>query len=115
MLNGYIPGSLPTDAAGVTTIMAALGTAVGINMTFVYGYTLLHRNWGPAHRELSRYDIVLGLVIPYIAVTSLISIAAAGAFYGSDLAIAEKLSPEMRTMIGYDVHDSLGLFDPRVC
>ncbi|MCX2982063.1 hypothetical protein EYC98_14475 [Halieaceae bacterium IMCC14734] len=90
---GYIPSSLPTDAAGVTTIMAALGTAVGINMTFVYGYTLLHRNWGPSHRELSRYDIVLGLVIPYILVTSLISIAAAGAFYGSDLDIAGKLSP----------------------
>ena len=29
--------------------------------------------------------------------------------------IAEKLSPEMRTMIGYDMHDALGLFDPRVC
>jgi ectoine hydroxylase-related dioxygenase (phytanoyl-CoA dioxygenase family) len=29
--------------------------------------------------------------------------------------IAEKLSPEMRTMIGYDMHGSLGLFDPRVC
>jgi manganese transport protein len=90
---GYIPSSLPSDAAGVTTIMAALGTAVGINMTFVYGYTLLHRNWGPSHRELSRYDIVLGLVIPYILVTSLISIAAAGAFYGSDLDIAGKLAP----------------------
>ncbi len=93
VLRGYIPGSLPTDAAGVTTIMAALGTAVGINMTFVYGYTLLHRSWGRAHQELSRYDIVLGLVIPYIAVTSLISIAAAGAFYGSELDIADKLSP----------------------
>lgn len=93
VLAGYIPSSLPSDAAGVTTIMAALGTAVGINMTFVYGYTLLHKGWGRAHRELSRYDIVLGLVIPYIAVTSLISIAAAGAFYGSDLDIAEKLSP----------------------
>jgi manganese transport protein len=42
---------------------------------------------------LSRYDIVLGLVIPYLLVTSLISIAAAGAFYGSDLDIAGKLSP----------------------
>ncbi len=93
VLSGYIPSSLPKDSAGVTTIMAALGTAVGINMTFVYGYTLLDRGWGRAHRELSRYDIVIGLVIPYIVVTSLISIAAAGAFYGSDLSIAGKLSP----------------------
>jgi Mn2+/Fe2+ NRAMP family transporter len=79
---GYIPSSLPSDAAGVTTVMAALGTAVGINMTFVYGYTLLDRGWGREHRVLSRWDIVMGLVIPYILVTGLISIAAAGAFYG---------------------------------
>lgn len=90
---GYIPSSLPRDAAGVTTIMAALGTAVGINMTFVYGYTLLDRGWGRDHRELSRYDIVIGLVIPYVLVTGLISIAAAGAFYGSELSIQGKLSP----------------------
>ena len=29
--------------------------------------------------------------------------------------IAEKLSPEIRTMIGYDMYDALGFFDPRVC
>ena len=93
VLAGYIPGRLPEDAAGVTTIMAALGTAVGINMTFVYGYTLLERGWGREHRELSRYDIVMGLVIPYVLVTGLISIAAAGAFYGSEMSIQGKLSP----------------------
>jgi Mn2+/Fe2+ NRAMP family transporter len=93
VLAGYVPRSLPSDDAGVTTIMAALGTAVGINMTFVYGYTLLDRGWGRAHRELSRWDIVMGLVVPYVLVTGLISIAAAGAFYGSDLDIQGKLSP----------------------
>tara|TARA_B100001540_G_scaffold285461_2_gene278522 strand:- start:3579 stop:4943 length:1365 start_codon:yes stop_codon:yes gene_type:complete len=93
VLAGYVPGSLPSDGAGVTTIMAALGTAVGINMTFVYGYTLLDRGWGRAHRELSRWDIVMGLVIPYVLVTSLISIAAAGAFHGSELDIQGKLAP----------------------
>ena len=34
VVSGFIPQSLPDDAAGVTTIMAALGTAVGINITF---------------------------------------------------------------------------------
>jgi len=93
VLAGYIPRSLPADDAGVTTIMAALGTAVGINMTFIYGYTLLDRGWGKDHRELSRWDIVMGLVIPYVLVTGLISIAAAGAFHGSELSIQGKLSP----------------------
>ena len=93
VLAGYVPGGLPADTAGVTTVMAALGTAVGINMTFVYGYTLLDRGWGSEQRELSRYDILMGLVIPYVLVTGLISIAAAGAFHGSDLGIQGKLSP----------------------
>ena len=90
---GYIPQSFPDTAQGVTVVMAALGSAVGINMTFIYGYTLLHKKWTPDHAELSRYDIGLGLVIPYVLVTSLISIAAAGAFFGSDMDIQGKLSP----------------------
>ncbi|WP_017446681.1 divalent metal cation transporter [Gayadomonas joobiniege] len=93
VLAGYIPSSLPDDAQGVTVVMAALGSAVGINMTFIYGYTLLHKKWTAEHAELARYDIGLGLVIPFILVTSLISIAAAGAFYGSDMDIQGKLSP----------------------
>ncbi|MDG1986831.1 MAG: divalent metal cation transporter [Halieaceae bacterium] len=94
VLAGYVPRSIPTDETGVTTIMAAFGSAVGINMTFVYGYTLLARNWDSKHRELAKFDIILGLVFPYIIVTSLISIAAAGTLYGTDQDLADKLRPE---------------------
>ena len=89
---GLVPHSLPSDAFGVTTLMAALGTAVGINMTFVYGYTILARGWQRQDRELSRYDIVLGLVMPYILVTSLISLAAAASLHGEG-SIQARLSP----------------------
>lgn len=99
VLRGFVPGKLPTDPEGVMTIMAALGAAVGINMTFVYGYTLLNRGWGKAHRELSRYDIIIGLVLPYVLVTSLISIAAAGALTSIDTDISGKLSPAMASQI----------------
>ena len=92
---GLVPHSLPDDAFGVTTLMAALGTAVGINMTFVYGYTLLNRGWGRAQRTLSRYDIVLGLVIPYLLVTTLISLAAAGSLYGGEGTVQSRLSPQL--------------------
>lgn len=93
VLSGFVPRSLPSDYEGVTTLMAALGTAVGINMTFVYGYTLLSRGWGREDREVARFDIVLGLVIPYIIVTGLISIAAAGTLFDNDLSIQGKLNP----------------------
>jgi Mn2+/Fe2+ NRAMP family transporter len=80
-LLGFVPRSFPTDSQGLTTLMGAFGAAVGINMTFVYGYTLLRRNWGREHRKLSRYDITLGLVVPYVVVVSLISIACASGLY----------------------------------
>lgn len=99
VLRGFVPGNLPTDPEGVMTVMAALGAAVGINMTFVYGYTLLNRGWGKAQRELSRYDIIMGLVLPYVLVTSLISIAAAGALTSIDASISGRLSPAMASQI----------------
>jgi len=95
---GFVPHSLPEGSLGVTTLMAVLGSAVGINMTFVYGYTLLRRGWQQEERELARVDIVIGLVIPYLLVTSLISIAAAAALYGGDqlgdtASLQKRLSP----------------------
>jgi len=93
VIQGFVPHSLPDNALGVTTMMAALGTAVGINMTFVYGYTLLRRGWGREQRQLARYDIILGLVIPYLLVTSLISIAAAACLYDGESTIHTRLAP----------------------
>lgn len=94
VIAGYLPRSWPGDGEDVTTVMAALGSALGINASFVYGYTLLDRGWGPEHRELARYDIVIGLLIPYVVVTALISIAAAGAFHGQEMSIQGTLSLE---------------------
>lgn len=93
VLWGFVPHSLPEDALGVTTMMAALGTAVGINMTFVYGYTLLRRGWGRPDRTLARFDILLGLVLPYLLVTSLISIAAAASLHHGDTSVESRLAP----------------------
>lgn len=93
VLAGFLPRSLPTTALGVTTMMAALGSAVGINMTFIYGYTLLKRGWGRSERQLARWDIVLGLVLPYLLVTALISIAAAVTLYDGESPIQNRIAP----------------------
>ncbi|MCF3650287.1 divalent metal cation transporter [Synoicihabitans lomoniglobus] len=62
-------------------IIAAGGTAVGINMTFLLPYTLLRRGWKKKHRELSICDLSLGLFIPFIIATSCLVLAAGSAFY----------------------------------
>jgi len=91
------PGFFERLEAHVEALLAldaeALGTAVGINMTFVYGYTLIRRGWQREQRRLARFDIVMGLVLPYLLGTGLISIAAAAALQGGEGDLQSRLSP----------------------
>ncbi len=64
-------------------IIGAFGTAVGINMTFLLPYTLLKKKWNKTHRELSRYDLVLGLFIPFIIGASCLIISTASQFHAN--------------------------------
>ena len=63
-------------------MIGAAATAVGINMTFLMPYALLHRGWDKTFRGLARFDLSTGMAIPYIVVTSCVVIAAAHAFNG---------------------------------
>ena len=81
---GFIP-HVPADNGDVranSVIIAGLATAVGINMTFLYPYTLLARGWGREHREYAKADIVYGMVLPYIVVTTLMVIVAGATLSG---------------------------------
>ncbi len=62
-------------------IIGAFGSAVGINMTFLLPYTLKARGWGRKHRELSFFDLALGLFIPFILATSFLVIATSSQFH----------------------------------
>jgi Mn2+/Fe2+ NRAMP family transporter len=62
-------------------IIAAFGTAVGINMTWMLPYTLLKRKWSRLHRGLSIFDLSIGLFIPFFLATSCVVIAAASQFH----------------------------------
>ena len=62
-------------------IIGAFGSAVGINMTFLLPYTLIKRGWSKQHRELSRFDLVLGLFVPFLMATSFLVIATSAQFH----------------------------------
>ena len=62
-------------------IIGAFGTAVGINMTFLLPYSLMKKGWSKKHRELSRFDLVLGLLIPFILGASALIISTASQFH----------------------------------
>ncbi len=62
-------------------IIAAFGTAVGINMTWLLPYSLLKKRWNREHRQLSIVDLSIGLFIPFFLATSCVVIASASQFH----------------------------------
>ena len=67
--------------AAVTLVLSGLSAAVGVNMLFLYPYSLLARGWGREHRRVARFDLYVGMFIPYVLATGLIVIASANTLY----------------------------------
>ncbi len=78
-------GSL--NGVTVTQVLGMLGAAVGINMTFLYPYSLLKKGWGKEHKKLARWDLGMTMFLPFVLVTSLviISMKVGGVYDGSDV------------------------------
>ena len=77
LVKGFFTFQLP-EVKGITTvILGAIGASVGINMTFLYPYSLLAKGWGKSHKVLSRWDLVMSMFLPFVLVTSLVIIAMA--------------------------------------
>lgn len=60
---------------------AALSSAVGINMTFLFAYSMLRRRWGAEHQGLMKFDLIGGMLIPFMLVTSCVVIAGTSQFH----------------------------------
>ena len=78
----------------VTLVLGMLGAAVGINMTFLYPYSLLAKGWGKDHKTLARWDLGMSMFLPFIMVTSLVIMAmtVTGVYEGRDI-LQEGLKP----------------------
>lgn len=84
LLRGFFAFEIPPPNAGVSglaVVIGGLAAAVGVNMVFLYPYTLLARGWGRAHRRLARFDLLAGMFVPYLLATSLMVIAAANVLH----------------------------------
>ena len=67
--------------AASTLVISGLAAAVGVNMLFLFPYSLLARGWGREHRRLARFDLVTGMFVPYFLATSLMVIAMANTMH----------------------------------
>jgi len=75
LARGLFRPSIPEG--GLLLVLGAFGAAVGINMTFLYPYSILAKGWGKHHKGLARWDLFSSMFLPFMLVTSLIIIAMA--------------------------------------
>ncbi len=81
LCRGFFAFHIPAAPGTTTLVLGAIGAAVGINMTFLYPYTLLAKGWGPHHKTLARWDLGMSMFVPFVLVTSLVIIATANTLY----------------------------------
>ena len=81
LFKGYFSFHIPGTKEGVTIVLGQLGAAVGVNMTFLYPYTLLARGWGKEHKGLKNFDLGTSMFLPFVLATSLVIIACANTLY----------------------------------
>lgn len=96
LMAGFFAFDVPTEAhgiAGVTLVLSGLSAAVGVNMVFLYPYSLRTRGWGREHRELARVDLGFAMFLPYVLAVSLVIIATANTIHLDPRYAGIRLSP----------------------
>lgn len=104
---GFVPFRFPASAAAgpgsVEVAMSGLAAAVGINMVFLYPHSLRARGWGGAQLGLARFDLLIGMVLPFAIATSLLVIATANVLHGSGEALDQKAAIAVTARVLGDV------------
>ena len=91
LLAGFVP-SLPESRSGIDSVevaVAGIAAAVGVNMLLLYPYSLLARGWSREHRGLARFDLAVGMLVPYALASGLMVVAAANTLHASGTAITK--------------------------
>ncbi len=75
----YWTSLITTQQRGV--IISAIAATVGINMTFMFPYSMMRRGWDKDFRGLAIFDLSTGLFIPFVLATGFVVMAAASQFH----------------------------------
>ena len=64
-----------------SVVISAAAMAIGINMTFLFPYSMLKKGWNKDFRGLAIFDLATGLFVPFFVATSCIVVASASQFH----------------------------------
>lgn len=76
---GYWVDMITDQQRGV--IISAIAATVGINMTFMFPYSMMRRGWDKDFRGLAIFDLSTGLFIPFVLATGFVVMAASSQFH----------------------------------
>jgi hypothetical protein len=93
LFKGFFAFRIPEAEGTITIILGAIGAAVGINMTFLYPYSLLAKGWGKKHKTLARWDLGMSMFLPFVLVTSLVIIAMGNTIYDPSAGVRTGMKP----------------------
>lgn len=65
------------DSRAVVPIVGGMAAALGINMVFLYPYSLLNKRWGKPYTGLAYFDLVAGMALPFFLATAFMVLAVA--------------------------------------
>ena len=87
LLGGLFGFHVPGTREGIALVLGQLGAAVGVNMTFLYPYTLLTRGWGREHLRLKNFDLGVSMFLPFVLATSFVTVACANTLYARGIQV----------------------------
>ena len=72
-LRGTFVPWLPRGGRGLDIFVASSAAAIGVMDWFFFSYAGLARGWGRRHEQLARFDIVMGLLVPFVLVNFIVT------------------------------------------
>lgn len=93
VVTGLFSFKIPPGSAPI--IYGLLGAAVGINMTFLYPYTVRAKGWGKGDTGLAVKDLLTGMMLPFVFATGLLLIASAATLHAGGIELNKARITEM--------------------
>lgn len=76
---------VPSSRDGRFFVFGLLGAAIGINMTFLYPYSIRAKGWDSSNVGLALKDLVTGMFFPFVVATGALTIASAATLHGVEI------------------------------
>lgn len=101
---GYTSFQIPDG--GAIFVFSLMGAAVGINMTFLYPYSVRNKGWTAHQAGTAMKDLFIGMFFPFVIATGMLMIAAGATLYGADVdrsritQVAHVFSPAFGETVG---------------